>query len=455
MADHAQVALDPTVQLEKSVEVTEQESAAPKEHWSLGLRVAFRFCVVYFTLFSLSNQILGGLFVIPKVNIPELSALWPLRPITFWTAAHIFRIKRDLVYTGSGSGDKTFDWVLAFCLLVMAALITCGWSVLDRRRENYVTFHKWFRLAMRFMLASEMFLYGLAKAIPLQMPFPYLNRLLEPYGNFSPMAVLWSSIGASPSYEIFAGCAEMLGGILLLAPRTATLGALVCLADMIQVFMLNMTYDVPVKLFSFHLILFSLFLLVPDMRRLLNFFFTDRTVAPSRSTALFRTARANRIAVVLQVAFGLYLIGMGIYSGIGSWRQYGGGQPKSALYGIWNVDEMSVDGQLRSALLTDRERWRRVVFDFPTFTSFQRPDDTFTGYGSTISEKDSTLALTKGSDKNWKASFTYARPAPDQLLLNGSMDGHQVQMKLKLVDRNKFNIVNRGFHWINEYPFQR
>jgi hypothetical protein len=455
LADHAQVALDPTVQLEKSVEVTEQESAAPKEHWSFGLRVAFRFCVVYFTLFSLSNQILGGLFVIPKVNIPELSALWPLRPITFWTAAHIFRIKRDLVYTGSGSGDKTFDWVLAFCLLVMAALITCGWSVLDRRRENYVTFHKWFRLAMRFMLASEMFLYGLAKAIPLQMPFPYLNRLLEPYGNFSPMAVLWSSIGASPSYEIFAGCAEMLGGILLLAPRTATLGALVCLADMIQVFMLNMTYDVPVKLFSFHLILFSLFLLAPDMRRLLNFFFTDRTVAPSRSTALFRTARANRIAVVLQVAFGLYLIGMGIYSGIGSWRQYGGGQPKSALYGIWNVDEMSVDGQLRSALLTDRERWRRVVFDFPAFTSFQRPDDTFTGYGSTISEKDSTLALTKGSDKNWKASFTYARPAPDQLLLNGSMDGHQVQMKLKLVDRNKFNIVNRGFHWINEYPFQR
>ena len=61
------------------------------------------------------------------------------------------------------------------------------------------------------------------------------------------------------SYEIFAGCAETLGGILLLTPRTTTLGALVCLADMIQVFMLNMTYDVPVKLFSFHLIsVFSL-----------------------------------------------------------------------------------------------------------------------------------------------------------------------------------------------------
>ncbi|HEY2915407.1 MAG TPA: hypothetical protein VGK21_18725 [Candidatus Angelobacter sp.] len=224
---------------------------------------------------------------------------------------------------------------------------------------------------------------------------------------------------------------------------------------MIQVFMLNMTYDVPVKLFSFHLILFSLFLLAPDANRLLEFFFTDRAIALSTQSPLFRTMRANRLAVALQVVFGFYLLGMGIYSGIGAWHQYGGARPKSALYGIWNVDEMSVDGQIRSALFTDHDRWRRVVFDFPTFTAFQRPDDTFTGYGSAIGEKDSTLTLTKAADKNWKASFTYARPAPDQLLLNGSMDGHQVQMKLKLLDRDKFTLVNRGFHWINEYPFQR
>jgi hypothetical protein len=452
LADHAQVALDATTQ---PAAVLEQETAVPKEHWGLGLRIAFRFCFAYFTLFGLSNQILGGLFIIPKVNIPDLASLWPLRHITFWTARHIFHVKYDLVYTGSGSGDKTFDWVLAFCLLIIAAAITCVWSILDRRRENYVVFHKWFWLAMRFMLASEMFLYGLAKAIPLQMPFPYLTRLLEPYGNFSPMAVLWSSIGASRSYEIFAGCAEMLGGILLLTPRTTTLGALVCLADMIQVFMLNMTYDVPVKLFSFHLILFSLFLLAPDARRIIDFFFTDRAAAPSRQYALFRSVRANRIAVSLQVVFGLYLIGMGLYSSIQGWHTYGGGRTKSALYGIWNIDEMSVDGQARSPLFTDKDRWRRVVFDFPNFTSFQRPDDTFTGYGSAINEKDHTIGLTKPADKNWKASFTYSRPAPDQLVLNGSMDGHQVQMKLKLMDRDKFNLVNRGFHWINEYPFQR
>jgi len=452
LADHAQ-ALATEIQPVEST-AAQEPAPLPVERWSFGLRIAFRFCVAYFTLFGLSNQILGGLFVVPKLNIPELSALWPLRHITFWTAAHVFH-KRDLVYTGSGSGDKTFDWVLAFCLLVIAAAITCVWSILDRRRENYVTFHKWFRLALRFMLASEMFLYGLAKAIPLQMPFPYLTRLLEPYGNFSPMAVLWSSVGASHSYEISTGCAEMLGGILLLMPRTTTLGALVCLADMIQVFTLNMTYDVPVKLFSFHLLLFSIFLLTPDIRRLLDFFFSDRMVAPAQQPPLFRSLRANRMAVILQVAFGLYLIGMGIYSGIEGWHQYGDGRPKPSLYGIWNVEEMTIDGQIHPPLLTDKDRWRWLIFDFEAFATFKHMDDSQTLYGSAINDKDKTLTLTKGSDKNWKANFTYSRPVADQLTFDGSMDGHQVQMKLKLLDRDKFTLVNRGFHWINEYPFQR
>jgi uncharacterized membrane protein YphA (DoxX/SURF4 family) len=450
-----QVALTSAVQPAQSVAIPESEAPAPVERWSLALRITFRFCVAYFTLFCLSNQILGGLFVIPNLRIPDLAGVWPLRQITFWTASHVFHITRELVYTGSGSGDKTFDWVLAFCVLVFAAVITGLWSILDRRRENYVTFYKWFRLAMRFALASEMFLYGVVKMIPNQMPYPNLTRLLEPYGNFAPMSVLWFSVGASRPYEIFTGCAETLGGILLLTPRTATFGALVCLADMIQVFTLNMTYDVPVKLFSFHLILLSLFLLAPEGRRLINFFFTARTTPASRQVPLFRSARANWIAVILQVAFGLYLIGMGIYSGIQRWNTFGGGHPKSALYGIWNVEQMSIDGQVHPPLLTDQSRWRRVVFDFPTATSFQRPDDTFQGYPSTISDQDKTLTLTKPTDKNWKASFTFTRPAPDQLTLEGSMDGHKIQMQLKLFDRDKFTLVNRGFHWINEYPFQR
>jgi hypothetical protein len=173
--------------------------------WSLTLRIAFRFCFVYFGLYCVSTQIMGGLISIPKMEEIDPSSFWPIKQVTFWTAAHIFHAKLPLLYTDSGSGDKIFDWVLAFCLLVFAALTTTIWSALDRRRENYVTFYKWFRLFIRFALASQLIGYGMAKVVPLQMPGLRLTRLLTPYGNFSPMGVLWSSIGAAPAYEIFAG----------------------------------------------------------------------------------------------------------------------------------------------------------------------------------------------------------------------------------------------------------
>ena len=242
--------------------------------WKLATRVAFRFCFTYFTLYSLSNQIFGGLFLIPKVDIPDPGTLWPMRQITFWAATHVFRVTYELVYKDSGSGDKTFDWVQAFCLLVIALIVTAVWSFLDRRRENYAAMYKWFRLFIRFVLASEMFLYGFDKIIPLQMPFPYLTRMCGTRtgifrrcrscgGRSALRRRMKSSREAPRRWAAFSCCFRA-------RPRS---GALVCLVDMIQVFMLNMTYDVPVKLFSFHLILLALFLLVPDLRRLGEFLF--------------------------------------------------------------------------------------------------------------------------------------------------------------------------------------
>jgi hypothetical protein len=431
----------------------QQEVQAPR--WSPATRIAFRFCFVYFGLYCLTTQILGSMFTNPEVDVPDPSTLWPMRQIIFWTATHIFRVAHPLVYSGSGSGDKTFDWVAAFCLLIFAILATLIWSLLDRRRENYVTIHKWFRVGVRFALVSQMFSYGLAKAVPLQMPFPYLARLLEPFGNFSPMGVLWSSVGASPAYEVFAGCAEILAGILLIFPRTTTLGALVCLIDSSYIFTLNMTYDVPVKLFAFHMILMSLFLLAPEFSRLADFFLSNRAAAPSTQPPLFRTLRANRIALAVQIVIGMWLVGINAYGSWSEWHTLGGGRPKSVLYGIWNVEQLSIDGQIRSPLLTDYDRWHRVIFDFPERMAFQRMDETFARYGSTIDINKRTLALTKDDDKNWKGDFHFQRAAQDQLTLDGKMDGHTIHMQLQLVDRDKFLLVNRGFHWIQEYPYNR
>jgi hypothetical protein len=429
--------------------------------WNLALRIAFRFWLVYLGLYCLATQVIIGLFTAAGQTgtaIPDPATLWPLRPVIFWTAAHIFHVNASLsVFWGgnSGSADTMFAWVLTFCLLVIATAATVVWSLLDRSRENYAELHKWFRLFVRIALAGQMILYGMAKVIPVQMAYPSLTRLLQPFGTFSPMGVLWSSMGSSPAYEIFTGCAELAGGLLLIVPRTATLGALISLAAMIQVDMLNMTYDVPVKLFAFHIILLSCFLLAPDVPRLVRFLLLRRNTSLSTEVQLFRSVRANRIALAAQIILGLWLVGVYGHHYLDVWSTRGGGKPLSPLYGIWEVRQMSIDEQPRPPLLTDSTRWRRAIFDFPDRMVFQRLDDSFAPYGASVNLPERTLALTKSDDKNWTASFTFQRPAGDQLILDGRMDNHQVHMELQLTDRNSFLLVSRGFHWTQEAPLGR
>ena len=430
--------------------------AAGDSRWSFPLRITFRFAFVYFGIYCLTTQILTSLLPLPfpNIEVPELDTLPPIRPMVFWAAAHLFHISTPLVYTGSGSGDKTFDWVYAFCLLVIAAFAALVWSVLDRRRENYLTLHKWFRLYVRFCLAGQMFTYGMYKVVPLQMSFPFV-RLVQPYGDFSPMGVLWAFIGASPAYQCFAGCAEILGGLLLLLPRTAMLGALVCLADMTQVFVLNMTYDVPVKLLSFHLILLTAILLAPDVRRLAGFFLLDRAPALSSHPPLFASPRANRLALAAQLLFGLCLVSSNAWVARTTWYTQGDGRPKPPLYGIWEVSEFSIDGQVRPPLLSDQDRWRRAIVYAITRIRIQRMDDSMFYLGLSLDAAKGTFALTRGDDKNWKANFHFQQPSQNELALDGDMNGHKVSIRFHLMDSSRFLLESRGFHWVQEYPLNR
>jgi uncharacterized membrane protein YphA (DoxX/SURF4 family) len=441
-----------------STETMGADASAPRGaegvRWNAWTRIAFRLCFIYFTVYVLITQMLSSYFVF--IPLPdELGVFWPVRNVIGWTARHVFHVTQALVMTGSGSGDKTFDWVETFCILTLAVLATAIWTALDRKRESYPRLNKWFRVFMRFALATTMLTYGVDKAIPLQMPFPSLSRLMEPYGNFSPMGVLWYSIGAAKGYEIFVGCMEILGGVLLFFPRTTLLGALICLGDTIEIFTLNMTYDVPVKLFSFQLILMSLFVLAPNMGRVAKFFFRGSAEAVKREPELFRSRRANQVSLAVQVLFGFTALISFFYYARKNYYVFGAGAPRSELYGIWNVTSFAVDGQDHPALLNDTTRWRRAMFSSPQFMSFQGMDDTFHTYGTKLDMNAHTLALTKGSDEKWKADFSVQRPEPGKLSLEGQMDGYRIRAQLELFDHKKLLLVSRGFHWVQEYPFNR
>lgn len=67
-----------------------------------------------------------------------------------------------------------------------------------------------------------------------------------------------------------------------------------------------------------------------------------------------------------------------------------------------------------------------------------------------IHPDDKTIALTRAKEK-----LKFERPAQDQLTLDGIMGGRKIHMHLQLMDRDKFQLISRCFHWVQEYPFNR
>jgi hypothetical protein len=103
--------------------------------------------------------------------------------------------------------------------------------------------------------------------------------------------------------------------------------------------------------------------------------------------------------------------------------------------------------------VTDYERWRRVVIQNATSVTFWRMDDTPLTYQGKIDLDAKTITLTPPS--NSTSVFAIRQPAADRLVLDGDLEGKTLHIETTYVDRGRFLLVNRGFNWVQELPFNR
>lgn len=319
--------------------------------WSLPRRVAFRFAF-------LAAAVLVWPFpfgVLPKTDAiaDALNAPWNWSVV--WTAEHILGIPAPSMDSG-GSSDSTWGWIQLLVIVAFALAGTAIWSVLDRRRTAYPRLAAALEIGVRYWFAFTMLGYGFAKVFRIQFTFPHVFALHERVGDMSPMGLLWAFMGYSRPYTVFAGLLECVGAVLLLWRATRVLGALVLAIVLTNVAMLDLCYDVPVKLFSLQLLAVALALLVPHARRLLAAA-TGHAVAelparPRGSTRAERGRLAAKLALLAAFAFALY----------GQRADYAGffAEP-TPIDGAWQVDRFVAGGVERPPLATDADRWNEVL----------------------------------------------------------------------------------------------
>jgi uncharacterized membrane protein YphA (DoxX/SURF4 family) len=446
--------MEPRVRIEEEALEQPAEATVPSEEprWSPALRVAFRFFFSYFVL------LLGGDYL--WLLVPFRSVLYPkyaafcLSAVT-WIARHILHTGTEiyLIEHSVDISNSAFGTILCGCYLTLAAVATVVWSVLDRRRAHYRRLHAWFRLLLRFSLGLAMINYGTFKTIPTQMVAPPpLSVLAQRVGDLPRMRLLWIFMGGSPQYETFTGLAELMGGVLLLLPWTVRLGALVCVADMVNVFVLNMTYDVHVKLYSFHLLTMALLLAAPDLPRLADLLVFNRRVEPARPQPLSNRKWLDRVPQILLLLIGLYAIGTGFARAREVYGRFHPPQPP--LYGGWKTEEYTVDGQ-EVPPSTDPQGWRWVLFQKPGGITIEKAIGSWDHYPVDLDPNKKTLRVGQRLDPAnetpqapvWRSSFSFSQPEMDVLVLDGWFEGHRTHAKLR-----KIALLRKGFHWLFELP---
>jgi hypothetical protein len=280
------------------------------------------------------------------------------------------------------------------------------------------------------------------------------------------MGLVWTFMGVSPVYQMLSGAAEVAAGVLLFWRRTRLLGATLAAIVMTNVVMLNYLYDVPVKLFSSHLLLAAVALISLDRARLSAVFVRNRPAPAAELGPVFATRRGELLATGLKLALLCTFVGAGSWKNAQLYRVFGGGREHHELWGIHDVHRFVLDGEELPALRTNEQRWRALIIDhpepiplggreWPGQVEIQTMDDVVHAYSVEIDDAAHTMILRTSSSADPIAELAWTRPRRFTLVLTGTWKGAPVEIHLRERDLDSLILTHRGFHWINEVPYNR
>ncbi len=374
-----------------------------------------------------------------------------------WAAAHVLHV--EVIIQPTGSGDTMLSYVRCFCVLVIAATAALLWMPVRWGLSRWKP--KWrldaglmslVRVLVRFYLLRMFLGYGLAKVFPLQFSQPSPHRLAEQLGDMSPMGLLWTFMGFSPAHQMYTGMVEVLAGLLLTTRRTTLLGSLIGFAAMLHVFILNMCFDVPVKLYSFHYVLMTFFLAAPDLPRLFNVLVLGRAVPALPLAPLWGSRRFDRLAIVFRTLVVAAMLASQIQGSYTRWQDTHGALPLPA-GSHWDVIRMQIDDKELSK--GDPQSWTWLEFTNKSVMRLAGPTPAPMPYRTTWKPDSKELTLSKFGGPAFSATFTYELPEPDKLELRGTMEGKAITATLQRTPEKQYQLMNRGFHWVQELPYNR
>ena len=170
-----------------------------------------------------------------------------------------------LVHLFDKNTDLTSDAKGLYILVALLFLIAfISGTVLNRfPPEKVEKLLPILRFASIVFLSMVLMKYGVDKLFKGQFYLPEPNLLYTPMGKLDKDILFWSTMGTSYEYNLFMGMMELIPALLILFSKTRKIGLFIACGVLLNVFAINFTFDISVKLFSFLLLALSVFLLFP------------------------------------------------------------------------------------------------------------------------------------------------------------------------------------------------
>lgn len=169
---------------------------------------------------------------------------------------NVFGLTEKLFATKNFESDGSGMYFTLLTVLLLSFFF--GWIFSNASSAIRTFCYRW----SVFFLVLILLKYGWAKITCSQFYPPDPNILDSTFGSLSKDTVYWSLVGSAPGYQQFMGICEVLAAVLLLFRRTRFLGLIASIAVFVNVFVVNVSFDISVKLLSLTCLLLSILLLL-------------------------------------------------------------------------------------------------------------------------------------------------------------------------------------------------
>lgn len=346
-----------------------------------------------------------------------------------------------LPYMHQLASDSSGFYLLSLFLLLFSALISAIWTSFNPLK-HFQKAHYWLRSLCSYYLAFQFFNYGFDKVFKTQFYLPEPNTLFTPLGQLSKDILYWSSIGSSYSYTVFSGFMEIIPAFLLLFKPTRMIGAMISVLVVLNILMINIGFDISVKLFSFFLFGLSLYIAFPAFQAIYQLFFRQQKVSfqlwqpvwEEKQRLMYAIGKSLVIFMILYEAL-IAHFSSGIFNDDLATRP--------PLHGAYQVTEIQI---LSDSTATEQMKisWKRFFIHRKSYFIIQSELDSLQDYKLKYQEGQ-VLGLT--DYQRLTTHFTYQ--VQDRLLiLQGNFEDKEIRVVGKVIPWRELPLLREEIHWM-------